>query len=25
MLHDRFNIGHATLQIERSADCGQDC
>lgn len=26
MLHSRFNIGHATLQIERGAeDCGQDC
>jgi cobalt-zinc-cadmium efflux system protein len=26
MLHKRFNIGHATLQIERGADdCAQDC
>jgi cobalt-zinc-cadmium efflux system protein len=26
MLHERFDIGHATLQIERgAADCEQDC
>jgi cobalt-zinc-cadmium efflux system protein len=25
MLHDRFGIGHATLQIERDANCGTDC
>ena len=25
MLHDRFGIGHTTIQIERGADCGTDC
>lgn len=25
MLHDRFAIGHATIQIERGGNCGTDC
>ena len=25
MLHDRFGIGHATIQIERGVDCGAGC
>ncbi len=25
MLHDRFGIGHTTIQIERGEDCGTDC
>jgi cobalt-zinc-cadmium efflux system protein len=25
MLHDRFAIGHATIQIERDGNCGTDC
>ena len=25
MLHDRFGIGHATIQIERNGKCGTDC
>jgi hypothetical protein len=25
MLHDRFHIGHATIQIERDGSCGTDC
>jgi cobalt-zinc-cadmium efflux system protein len=25
MLHERFGIGHATLQIERDANCEMDC
>jgi cobalt-zinc-cadmium efflux system protein len=25
MLHERFGIGHTTIQVERGADCGTDC
>ncbi|MDB5680471.1 MAG: cation transporter [Sphingomonas bacterium] len=25
MLHNRFGIGHATIQIERDGNCGTDC
>ncbi|MEO5492543.1 MAG: cation diffusion facilitator family transporter [Sphingomonas sp.] len=25
MLHERFAIGHATIQIERDGNCGTDC
>jgi cobalt-zinc-cadmium efflux system protein len=25
MLHDRFAIGHATIQIERAGNCGTNC